>query len=238
MISGTITDASGRTLVGQTPEAFWNSVRHARPFSVGLNCALGARALRPYLQELARVADVPVSIYPNAGPAERVRRLRRDGPRRPRGAPGVRRRRPGQHRRRLLRDDARPCPGDRRGGPRPRRRGSSRPSPRLTRLSGLEPLAIPQPGNVFVNVGERTNVTGSRAFAKVDPRRAVRRRARDRAQQVENGAQIIDINMDEGMLDSEAAMTPLPRPDRRRAGHRPGPGDDRLLEVVGHRGRA
>ncbi len=120
MISGTITDASGRTLSGQTPEAFWHSVRHARPFSVGLNCALGAKALRSHVQELAqgrRRADLGL---PERRPPERVRRLRRDRPGDLRGAPRVRRGRPGQHRRRLLRDDAGPRPGDRRGGPRSR----------------------------------------------------------------------------------------------------------------------
>ena len=107
MISGTITDASGRTLSGQVTEAFWNSVRHARPLLVGLNCALGAAEMRPYLAEISRIADCFVSCYPNAGPAERVRRVRR-GARPDRGDRArVRRERPGQHPRRLLRHDAR-----------------------------------------------------------------------------------------------------------------------------------
>ena len=124
IISGTITDASGRTLSGQTVEAFWTSVMHARPIAVGLNCALGAKQLRGHIADLSRIAGIPVSAYPNAGLPERVRRLRRgtgDHGRAPR------RLRPGrahQHRRRLLRDDAGPRPGDRRG--RRRRRAARR----------------------------------------------------------------------------------------------------------------
>ena len=204
MISGTITDASGRTLTGQTTEAFWNSVSHVEPLLVGLNCALGAGDLRPYLDELSRIAGTHVSCHPNAGlpnafggydqtPEEMTE---------------------------ILRDFAESgfvnlvggCCGttpdhiraisDAVSGISPREVPEI--APRL-RLSGLEPLTV-GPETLFVNVGERTNVTGSARFAKLikeddyDSALAVAR------QQVESGAQIIDINMDEGMLDSEAAM--------------------------------
>jgi len=205
IISGTITDASGRTLSGQTTEAFWTSVMHARPVAAGLNCALGPRQIRQYLQEFARIAPIPVSVYPNAGlpnafggydetPAEMSEIL-------------------GEFARAGLVNLVGGCCGTTpdhiaafveavRDLP-PR---VPPPPDTRTRLSGLEPLIIPQPGNVFVNVGERTNVTGSRKFARLvlegDYPAAVAI-ARD---QVENGAQAIDINMDEGMLDSAAAM--------------------------------
>ncbi len=205
MISGTITDASGRTLSGQTPEAFWNSVRHARPFSIGLNCALGARALREHVQELARIADVPVSAYPNAGlpnefggydetAAETSAELRgfaADG----------------------LVNLVGGCCGTTPAHVRAIAEAVHGLPPRVvpeiaprTRLSGLEPLTIPQPGNLFVNVGERTNVTGSRAFARVILEGRYDAALEIARNQVENGAQLIDVNMDEGMLDSAAAM--------------------------------
>ncbi len=205
MISGTITDAAGRTLSGQTVEAFWNSIAHARPLSVGFNCALGARQLRPYVQELSRLAGTFVSVYPNAGlpnafggydegPAETsevVGDLARSGyVNLVGGCCGTT---PAHVR--AIADAARGLP------PRPI------PSiPPATRLAGLEPLTI-GPDSLFVNVGERTNVTGSRAFARAilegrwsDGIEIARR-------QVEAGAQAIDVNMDEGMLDAEAAMT-------------------------------
>ncbi len=205
IVSGTITDASGRTLSGQTTEAFWNSIRHATPAAVGLNCALGARQLRPYVEELARIADVPVCAYPNAGlpnafgeyeetPQETAEILREFA------ASGFLNIVGGccgttpEHIR-LLRDAIAPYP--------------PRPLPAIemkTRLSGLEPLNI-GPGSLFVNVGERTNVTGSARFRKLieaDDYTAALDVAR---QQVANGAQMIDVNMDEGMLDSEGAMT-------------------------------
>ena len=205
MISGTITDASGRTLSGQTAEAFWNSVRHARPLSIGLNCALGARQLRPHVEELSRIADVYVSAHPNAGlpnamaeydelPEETAAHIREwaesgwlniTG-----GCCGT----TPDHIKAIasLVSDCKP-------------RLRPKIEPRL-RLSGLEPLNIGE-DSLFVNVGERTNVTGSKAFARLilagdfDEALAVAR------QQVENGAQVIDINMDEAMLDSAAAMT-------------------------------
>jgi 5-methyltetrahydrofolate--homocysteine methyltransferase len=204
MISGTITDQSGRTLSGQTTEAFWHSVMHARPLSVGLNCALGARALRPYVQELSRVAPVYLSCHPNAGLPNEFGGYDET----PEITSGV------------LREFAEHgflnivggCCGTTpahiraiaeavRGLP-PRVRPE--PPARL-RLSGLEPLTV-GPDTLFVNIGERTNVTGSRRFAalilegKFDAALQVAR------QQVDNGAQMLDVNMDEGMLDSEGAM--------------------------------
>jgi 5-methyltetrahydrofolate--homocysteine methyltransferase len=206
MISGTITDASGRTLSGQTPEAFWYSVRHARPFSVGFNCALGAQALRAHVQDLARIADVPVSVYPNAGlPNEfggydetatetsaALHDFAEDG---------------------LVNIVGGCCgttPAHVRAIAEAVRGLAPRPVPEVpprTRLAGLEPVTIPQPGNAFVNVGERTNVTGSRAFARVVLEGRYDAALEIARGQVEAGAQLIDVNMDEGMLDSAAAMT-------------------------------
>ena len=205
MISGTITDLSGRTLSGQTPTAFWHSLRHARPFSIGLNCALGAAAMREHLAEIAEVADTFVCAYPNAGlPNEfglydetpdddggRDRRLRA--------------RRPGQHRRRLLRLDARPI--SRRSPRRSPASSRARPKPAspLMRLSGLEPLTLTK-DIPFVNVGERTNVTGSAKFRKLITAGDYAGALAVARDQVANGAQIIDVNMDEGLINSAAAM--------------------------------
>ena len=204
MISGTITDASGRTLSGQTTEAFWNSVAHARPLSIGLNCALGATELRPYVQELARLAPTLVSAHPNAGLPNEFGQYD-DTP---------------ESMAAVLREFAESgflnivggCCGttpahiraiaEAMHGVAPRGRPTVEPR---CRLSGLEPLTI-GPGTLFVNVGERTNVTGSRKFARLvlagdyEPALDIAR------QQVESGAQIIDVNMDEAMLDSAAAM--------------------------------
>ncbi|MFZ0428670.1 MAG: methionine synthase, partial [Acidobacteriota bacterium] len=205
MVSGTVTDASGRTLSGQTTEAFWNSVRHARPLAAGLNCALGARDLRAYIEEFSRIADVAILAYPNAGLPNEFGEYDQD----PETMAG------------FLEDFARSgfvnilggCCGTtpdhirairaRLAGIPPRRIPVIEPR---TRLSGLEPLNI-GPDSMFVNIGERTNVTGSRRFARL-----IREGDFDAAlevarQQVENGAQVIDVNMDEGMLDSEAVMT-------------------------------
>src|SRR3954451_2673935 len=207
IISGTVVDASGRTLSGQTVEAFWASIRHARPFAVGLNCALGARQLRGWLADLGRIADVPVSAYPNAGlpnafggydetppvTSGEIGGWARDGlVNIVGGCCGT----TPDHVRAIAEAVAVLTPRV----PPERRRG-------VLSLAGLEPLDIPPPGNLFVNVGERTNVTGSRRFARLirddndDEAVAV---ARD---QVENGAQLLDVNMDEGLLDSVAAMT-------------------------------
>ena len=204
MISGTITDASGRTLSGQTPEAFWNSVRHAKPISIGLNCALGPKELRPHLLEISTVADTMVSAHPNAGlpnefggydldaanMAETVAEFASAG----------------------LLNIVGGCCGttpehiraiaDAVAAIKPRQVPEIAPA---CRLSGLEPFTI-KSDSLFVNVGERCNVTGSAAFKRLileenyDAALAVAR------QQVINGAQIIDVNMDEGMLDSLPAM--------------------------------
>ncbi len=204
MISGTITDASGRTLSGQVVEAFYNSVHHARPISIGFNCALGAKELRPHIEELARIADCRVSAHPNAGlpnamaeydelPEETaafIREWANEGWLNITG--GCCGTTPTHIK--AIADIVRGC--------------KPRDIPiidKQLRLSGLEPLNIGD-DSLFVNVGERTNVTGSRAFAKLilnDDYNAALTVAR---LQVENGAQIIDINMDEAMLDSQAAM--------------------------------
>ena len=205
MISGTITDASGRTLSGQTAEAFWNSVAHARPISIGLNCALGAAALRPHVQELSRAAPVLVSTHPNAGLPNEFGGYDES----PEYMAGVLREfaehglvnlvggccgtTPAHIK--AIADAVRDLP--------PRR--PSAPPPRL-RLSGLEPLTV-GPETLFVNIGERTNVTGSRKFARLVLGGDYEAGLEIARQQVENGAQLIDVNMDEGMLDSEAAMT-------------------------------
>nr|MBA2254266.1 methionine synthase [Chloroflexota bacterium] len=204
IISGTITDASGRTLSGQTVGAFWNSVRHARPLAVGLNCALGARLLRPYLQELSRIADLPVSAYPNAG-LPNVFGGYDEEPSETSGVLGQ-----------LVDEGALNLVGgccgttpdhiraiaERVRGRKPREIPEIEPR---TRLSGLEPLDI-GPDTLFVNVGERTNVTGSRRFAKLILDDKFPEAVEVARQQVDNGAQMLDINMDEAMLDSEAAM--------------------------------
>ena len=204
MISGTITDASGRTLSGQTTEAFWNSVRHIQPFMIGLNCALGAKELRPYVAELARVADTRVSAHPNAGLPNEFGEYDET----PEDMAAV----VGEFAASGLVNLVGGCCGTR-----PEHIGAIRDAvadkpPRVLpelpvrcRLSGLEPLNI-GPDDLFVNVGERCNVTGSARFRKLieaDDYAAAVEVAR---QQVENGAQIIDVNMDEGMLDSEQAM--------------------------------
>ncbi|MFT3907746.1 MAG: methionine synthase [Steroidobacteraceae bacterium] len=204
MVSGTITDASGRTLSGQTTEAFWNSIRHAAPEVVGLNCALGARQLRPYIEEFARIADAAVCAYPNAGlpnafgeydetpaqTAELVREFAASGlVNILGGCCGTTADHIAHLREAVVRLPTRLIPK----------------IPRRCRLAGLEPVTIGA-DSLFVNVGERTNVTGSARFRKLieaDDYNAALDVAR---QQVMSGAQIIDINMDEGMLDSEAAM--------------------------------
>ena len=204
MISGTITDLSGRTLTGQTPEAFLNSVRHARPFAVGLNCALGARQLAPYLEELSRTADTLTSCHPNAelpnefggydqGPAE-MRGLIEDFARRGLinlvgGCCGT----TPEHIAEIA-ESVRDFP--------PR---AIPDRPALCRLSGLEPLNIGPELN-FVNVGERTNVTGSKRFRTLIKEDRLGEALEVARGQVEAGAQILDVNMDEGLLDSEGAM--------------------------------
>ncbi|MCF1461319.1 methionine synthase [Agrobacterium vitis] len=204
MISGTITDLSGRTLSGQTPSAFWNSVRHAKPFTIGLNCALGADAMRPHLQELSGLADTFVSAYPNAGLPNEFGQYDQSP----------------EYMAKLVEGFAEEgivnvvggCCGSTPAhiqaiaeavkGKTPRQPVEHRP---FMSLSGLEPFVLTK-DIPFVNVGERTNVTGSAKFRKLitaGDYNAALVVARD---QVENGAQIIDINMDEGLIDSEKAM--------------------------------
>jgi 5-methyltetrahydrofolate--homocysteine methyltransferase len=204
MVSGTITDASGRTLSGQTVEAFWNSVRHARPVVIGLNCALGARQLRPYVEELAQIADAYVCAYPNAGlpnafgeydetaceTADLIRDYAASGfVNIVGGCCGT----TPEHIAHIAQAVA---------GLPPRRPAVLEPR---CRLSGLEPLNI-GPDSLFVNVGERTNVTGSAKFRRLIEADDYAGALDVARQQVASGAQVIDINMDEGMLDSEAAM--------------------------------
>lgn len=204
MISGTITDASGRTLSGQTTEAFWNSVRHARPLSVGLNCALGAEELRPYLDELSKKADTFVSAHPNAGLPNEFGEYDQDP----------------DEMAAIVETFARGGMINIIGGC-----CGTTPShiaaikavveqyatreipdiPIACRLSGLEPFNIGS-DTLFVNVGERTNVTGSARFKRLIKEEDYTTALEVALEQVENGAQVIDVNMDEGMLDSQAAM--------------------------------
>ena len=204
MISGTITDASGRTLSGQTTEAFWNSVRHAKPISVGLNCALGAKELRPYLEELSNKAETHVSAHPNAGlpnafgeydesPAEMARVVEEFA------ASG-------------FLNIVGGCCGTTPAHIEAIANAVAKYAPRVLpdipkacRLSGLEPFTIDR-SSLFVNVGERTNITGSAKFARLIREENYTEALEVALQQVEAGAQVIDINMDEGMLDSKKAM--------------------------------
>ncbi len=204
IVSGTITDASGRLLSGQTTEAFWASIKHAKPLSVGFNCALGADELRPYIEEISRTADCYISAYPNRGLPNEFGEYDETveamvecmegylqsglvniiG-----GCCGT----TPEHIRefsRIAKDYPARKPG---------------PTPRACYLSGLEPFTI-QDDSLFINVGERTNVTGSAKFARLIREEDYEEALHVAQQQVNNGAQIIDINMDEGMLDSQAAM--------------------------------
>jgi len=204
MISGTITDASGRTLSGQTAEAFWNSVTHIDPFMIGLNCALGAKDLRPYVDELSRIAGTRVSAHPNAGLPNEFGEYDET----PEDMAAV----VGEFAESGLVNMVGGCCGTRPEHIAALKEAISNIAPRTVpevpvrcRLSGLEPLNI-GPDDLFVNVGERCNVTGSAIFRRLieaDDYAAAVQVAR---QQVENGAQVIDVNMDEGMLDSEQAM--------------------------------
>jgi 5-methyltetrahydrofolate--homocysteine methyltransferase len=204
MISGTITDASGRTLSGQTTEAFWNSVRHANPISIGLNCALGPKELRQYIGELSRIAQCHVSAHPNAGlpnafgeydesPEEMADEI-------------------GEWAASGFLNIVGGCCGTTPEHIRVIREAVEKHPPRQIpdlpiemRLAGLEPMQVGA-DTLFVNVGERTNVTGSAAFKRLIKEGDYETALAVARQQVESGAQIIDINMDEGMLDSEAAM--------------------------------
>ncbi len=204
MISGTITDASGRTLSGQTTEAFWNSVRHAKPISIGLNCALGPKELREYIEELSRIAGTYVSVHANAGlpnafggydeTPESMAMHAADW-----ASSG------------LVNIVGGCCGTDENhiaairkaiDGLPPRQIPDISPA---CRLSGLEPCTIDSE-SLFINVGERTNVTGSAVFNRLIVEEDYEGALRIAKQQVDNGAQIIDINMDEGLLDSTAVM--------------------------------
>ncbi len=204
-ISGTITDLSGRTLTGQTPEAFWHSVRHANPFAIGLNCALGAKELRPYVADLALAADTLVSAHPNAGLPNEFGGYDE--------TPESMAEMMGEFARSGLVNIVGGCCGTRPehikafgeavAGVKPR---AIPEKPRHMRLSGLEPFTL-TPDLNFINVGERTNITGSAKFRKLIAANDYEAALEVARSQVENGAQIIDINMDEGLIDSEAAMT-------------------------------
>jgi 5-methyltetrahydrofolate--homocysteine methyltransferase len=204
IVSGTVTDLSGRTLSGQTPTAFYTSVVHAAPLAVGLNCALGSAQMRPYLQDIASVSEYPVSCHPNAGLPNEFGEYDE--------SPEILARN--------LRDFAESgwvnivgsCCGsvadhtraisDAVAGLAPRRLPEPR---RYTLLSGMEPLEI-RPDSNFINVGERTNVAGSAKFRKLIKEENYEDALSVARQQVEDGAQVIDVNMDEGLLDAEGAM--------------------------------
>ena len=204
MISGTITDASGRTLTGQTTEAFYNSLRHIKPLSIGLNCALGPKELRPYVEELSRIAECYVSAHPNAGlpnefggydetpeeMAEVINQWAQEGMLNiVGGCCGSTPDHISAIREAVLRHEPRQIPD----------------LPVACRLSGLEPLTIDK-NSLFVNVGERANVTGSAKFLRLIKEEKFEEALDVVREQVENGAQIIDVNMDEGMLDGVASM--------------------------------
>jgi 5-methyltetrahydrofolate--homocysteine methyltransferase len=207
MISGTVTDASGRVLSGQTVTAFWNSVRHAKLLTIGLNCALGATLMRPYAEELSKISETYVCIYPNAGLPNPMSDTGFDE------TPDVTSS--------LLKEFAESgfvniaggCCGTTPDHIKAIAETVKPIAPRVIpthlhqmRLSGLEPFTIDE-DSLFVNVGERTNVTGSKAFARMILNEQYEEALAVARQQVENGAQVIDINMDEAMLDSVAAMT-------------------------------
>ncbi|QIK37724.1 methionine synthase [Caldichromatium japonicum] len=205
MISGTITDQSGRTLTGQTTEAFYNSLRHAEPLSIGLNCALGPYELRPYVEELARIADCFVSAHPNAGLPNAL------------GGYDLRPEQMalevGDWARRGFLNIVGGCCGTTpehiRAIAEAVRGCAPRPLPEIPpacRLAGLEPLNIRPEVSSFVNVGERTNVTGSARFRRLIQSGDYESALAVAREQVENGAQVIDVNMDEGLLDAVAAM--------------------------------
>ncbi len=204
-ISGTITDLSGRTLTGQVPEAFWHSMRHAKPFAIGLNCALGAKELRPYIADLANACDTLVSAHPNAGLPNEFGGYDET----PESMAVL----IGEFARSGLVNIVGGCCGTKPehikafgeavAGVVPRKIPEK---PKYMRLSGLEPFTL-TPDLNFINVGERTNITGSAKFRKLIAANDYEAALEIARNQVENGAQIIDINMDEGLLDSEAAMT-------------------------------
>ena len=204
MISGTITDNSGRTLSGQTPEAFWTSIKHANPFSIGFNCALGAEQLRPHLVSLNKISDAPISLHPNAGLPNEMGEYDETP----------------SHMAKVIKEMAENgllnivggCCGttpdhieaikDAVEGIKPRKLTTHK---QQSTFSGLEHLVITN-DSLFVNIGERTNVTGSTKFAKLIKEKNYSEALEVAKDQVSSGAQIIDINMDEGMLDSLEEM--------------------------------
>ncbi len=207
MISGTVTDASGRILSGQTVTAFWHSVRHAKPLTIGLNCALGATLMRPYVEEISKIADTFVCIYPNAGLPNPMSDTGFDE------TPEITSN--------LVKEFAESgfvnivggCCGTTPSHINAIYNSINSIKPRAVpqqpismRLAGLEPFIVDE-SSLFVNVGERTNVTGSKAFARLIINEQYDEALSVARQQVENGAQVIDINMDEGMLDALKAMT-------------------------------
>ncbi|ACV27017.1 methionine synthase [Kangiella koreensis] len=204
MLSGTITDASGRTLTGQTTEAFYNSIRHANPISVGLNCALGPKDLRAYIEELSRISEFAVSAHPNAGLPNEFGGYDE--------TPDDMSREMSEWIEKGFINIIGGCCGttpehiarfnDMIAGAKPRTKFNQEPR---CRLSGLEALNL-DAKSLFVNVGERTNVTGSAKFLRLIKEDDFETAIEVALEQVENGAQVIDINMDEGMLDSKAAM--------------------------------
>ena len=204
IVSGTITDASGRTLSGQVTEAFWNSVRHARPLAIGLNCALGAAEIRPYLAELSRVADCFISCYPNAGLPNEFGEYDET----PDQMSTVLKEFTGAGLINLVGGCCGTTPdhisriADVIDGATPRE--PAKPEPAL-RLSGLEPVNITE-DSLFVNIGERTNITGSAKFRNLIKAGDYDTALSVAGQQVEAGAQVIDVNMDEGMIDGVEAM--------------------------------
>ncbi len=205
MISGTITDASGRTLSGQTVAAFWHSVRHAKPVCIGLNCALGAVELRPWLRELSRLAECPVSVHPNAGLPNELGGYD-DTPEQMASVMA-------EFASAGLINMAGGCCGTRPehikaiGDALRGRKTRIPPAPvPYCRLAGLEPLTLTPELN-FVNIGERTNVTGSAIFRRLIQAGDFEAAVEVARQQIMNGAQIIDVNMDEGLLDGVAVMT-------------------------------
>ncbi|MCP5102001.1 MAG: methionine synthase [bacterium] len=204
VISGTIVDAGGRTLSGQTAEAFWYSVAHAKPICAGLNCALGAKEMRPHLQAMSAVADCAVSVFPNAGLPNEFGEYD-DTP---------------EHMAAVIEEFAASGLANLVGGccgttpthikaiaekVKPLTPRTIPPHPQYTFLSGLEPLVIKE-DSLFVNIGERTNVTGSARFAKLIKNKKYEKALEVARRQIENGAQVIDINMDEAMLDSQEEM--------------------------------
>ena len=227
MISGTITDLSGRTLSGQTPTAFWHSVRHARPFTIGLNCALGADAMRAHLAEISgrrrhlhlRLSRTPACRTSSASTTRarsswraQLEEFAREG----------------------LVNVVGGCCGTTPDHIRAIAAAVAKYPPRavpekapLMRLSGLEPFTL-TPEIPFVNVGERTNVTGSARFRKLITAATTPPPSTSRATRSRTARQIIDVNMDEGLIDSRGGDDRVPEPRRRRARHRPRAADDRL----------